>query len=693
MKRLLALHLIFLFLLSTLVPLHGVAESNDTYLVGTGIHDITGPSAEIVMMGYADSDQSNRGIHLRQRARAFIAVDPTNGQRIVYVGTDLCMAFQSVKTGVVNKLNAQGYSNLYDDKNLMINATHTHSGPGGYSHYGLYNVSTLGFIEENYDCIVDGITEAIIKAHNNLEPGYIEYNMGQCLGTNINRSLEAYMNNPEEERALYEYDVDKNMYILNFKNSQGKLLGVLNWFGVHPTSMGVDNLLISSDNKGTASYLFEKYMGTDYGDDETFVAAFAQSNCGDSSPNIYGGPTGYGDNDFESTYEAGRIQYEKALELSNTASKRLTGPIEFRHQYIDFSQVNIDAEYADGQDRRTYPGSMGYSFARGAEDNPTDLPGFFEGMTQPEYGLDSADNYIDNVQGLLNLAPKFNQINGAKYPELWEQHYPKPILFATCKATPHPWTPQIIPLQLFTIGDFAILGVPAEVTTMSGRRLKKEVEETLHEITGDTYDAVVSGHSNSYTSYLATPEEYDLQHYEGASTQFGKWTLSAYLQEFNKLATAIGTGTSLDSGPTPPDLSNDQATFETGVVYDGLPIARDFGDIKTDVESSYSVGDTVTASFWSGHPRNDFRIGGSFLEIQQKVDGNWLTIAYDWDWSTTYRWKRRSVLLGTSESTITWTIPEGTSNGTYRIKHNGAYKHISGNIHQYEGYSSTFMIE
>jgi neutral ceramidase len=41
-------------------------------LVGTGISDITGPIAEVVMMGYAESDQKAAGLHTRLYARAFI---------------------------------------------------------------------------------------------------------------------------------------------------------------------------------------------------------------------------------------------------------------------------------------------------------------------------------------------------------------------------------------------------------------------------------------------------------------------------------------------------------------------------------------------------------------------------------------------------------------------------------------------
>ena len=50
---------------------------------------------------------------------------------------------------------------------------------------------------------------------------------------------------------------------------------------------------------------------------------------------------------------------------------------------------------------------------------------------------------------------------------------------------------------------------------------------------------VIAGLSNTYTDYIATPEEYSVQRYEGASTIYGPYTLPAYIQEFNKLAVSI----------------------------------------------------------------------------------------------------------------------------------------------------------
>ena len=52
-------------------------------------------------------------------------------------------------------------------------------------------------------------------------------------------------------------------------------------------------------------------------------------------------------------------------------------------------------------------------------------------------------------------------------------------------------------------------------------------------------DVVIAGLSNTYSDYIATPEEYNVQRYEGASTIYGPYTLPAYIQEFNKLAVAL----------------------------------------------------------------------------------------------------------------------------------------------------------
>jgi len=45
---------------------------------------------------------------------------------------------------------ALGNDTLYTNENVLISATHTHSGPAGFSYYPLYDITSLGFFEENF---------------------------------------------------------------------------------------------------------------------------------------------------------------------------------------------------------------------------------------------------------------------------------------------------------------------------------------------------------------------------------------------------------------------------------------------------------------------------------------------------------------------------------------------------------------
>lgn len=73
------------------------------------------------------------------------------------------------------------------------------------------------------------------------------------------------------------------MTLLRFRRAlDNKALGVLNWLAVHPTSMLQNNTKVAGDNKGVASWLFEKELGGG------FVAGFAQANHADTTPNVLG---------------------------------------------------------------------------------------------------------------------------------------------------------------------------------------------------------------------------------------------------------------------------------------------------------------------------------------------------------------------------------------------------------------------
>lgn len=84
-------------------------------------------------------------------------------------------------------------------------------------------------------------------------------------------------------------------------------------------------------------------------------------------------------------------------------------------------------------------------------------------------------------------------------------------------------------VQILRIGQFVILCVPGEFTTMSGRRLMTAVRDELEKAYGKLH-IIVAGLTNTYSSYITTYEEYQVQRYEGASTIYGPHTLQAYIQ-------------------------------------------------------------------------------------------------------------------------------------------------------------------
>ncbi|HQH15709.1 MAG TPA: neutral/alkaline non-lysosomal ceramidase N-terminal domain-containing protein, partial [Smithella sp.] len=109
--RMILVMLIFAALM--IVPAPGFTS---TYLIGTGIYDITGPAAECGMMGYFMPDQVTEGIHTRLRSRAFVVVDPRSGKRVALVIAEAGIIPQGINQAVVKKLLTK-YNGLYTDQN------------------------------------------------------------------------------------------------------------------------------------------------------------------------------------------------------------------------------------------------------------------------------------------------------------------------------------------------------------------------------------------------------------------------------------------------------------------------------------------------------------------------------------------------------------------------------------------------
>src|SRR5690606_18727112 len=102
------------------------------------------------------------------------------------------------------------------------------------------------------------------------------------------------------------------------------------------------------------------------------------------------------------------------------------------------------------------------------------------------------------------------------------------------------------------LGQFSLIAVPAETTTMAGHRMQKELSEILGG------QVIMAPYSLSYCGYITTPEEYQAQCYEGGHTVFGRWTLPAFAQNLAKLAHAMKLAKAqrvLDRTTKPPQFT------------------------------------------------------------------------------------------------------------------------------------------
>jgi neutral ceramidase len=660
-RLLTALTAVFLLLLPAAAAPAAAAPAPAGYQVGAGTGDITAAPAEVGMLGYADPAQTTSGLASRLWARAFVVADGS-GRRVAFVTAEIDFITSAVQVEVLKRLRAR-FGAAYTDQNLVLTATHTHSGPGGFDEHVLYNLTTLGFEAPVFEAVVAGIVRSVASAHADLAPGTVRIAEGTLTGANVNRSIEPFNANPAADRARFPNAVDTRMTVLRFEQD-GRPIGLLNFFATHGTSMTQHNHLISADNKGYAAHLVEEAYGGD------FVAAFAQTAAGDMSPNLRnGGAQGPTDDEFANTRIIGRLQADRARQLFDSATEVLAGPIAARGRYVDFSAVQVTGAYTpDGQSHRTCPGALGQNFTAGAEDGP--------GPDIVDEG-DLSTNPLLLVAGIV-VNPTPAAVRACQAP--------KDVFLGTGSQNP-PWTPQVMPLQVLRIGQLALTVAPGEFTIVAGQRVQDAVAAQLG---GVATRHVLAGYANAYAGYVATPEEYDLQHYEGAATHFGRYTQSAYAQELARIAAALRDGQATPSAVSPPALPQNRISVRPGVVLDTPPLGKSFGSVVTQPAAAYPRGADVRVDFVTGHPNNNVRSEGTYLEVQRQVGSAWQTVATDSQWQTIYRWKRE--YLGVSTAQITWTVPATAPVGTYRIVHHGDAKSLTGAIRPFTGTSRSFTV-
>lgn len=539
--------------------------------VGAAQKDITAFKAGIGMMGYGMHFNVVHDIETPLLVRAFVFKHIETGRTAALVVADMCFISASVKRGVVKRLERKHPEMGLHEENMLLSAQHTHSGSGGYSHYGLYNITIPGFVPEVYQALVQGISDAIIEAWENKKEAkmYLHADKFQPdIPVAFNRSMKAFLSNPEAKQ-LGERDthlaVDRTMRLLRIDALDGERIGAVNWFGVHTTSVHNDNHSLCWDNKGYAADFWEKEMRAQP-QSKRFIGAFGQGNAGDVTPNYVWDrkkkwTRGPFEDDFESARHNGRLQFELARQIyeSSPSAHEVHGGLDWGLVHVNFANVQADPEFAAGnEDARTDSACHGVAFFAGTTEGPgmskavANLAKFassvvraYEFATLPfrkkirrqeikqKYKLqgkkviviESGARKVLGTSDVKNLiVPGFADatIRNFKvlHPKGWKED--------------KPWTPHVLPLQILVIGDLALVAIPGETTTIAGQRIQKVIESVMLE--KGIHQVVIVPYSNAYCGYITTYEEYQHQFYEGGHTVYGQWTLAAFQTKFRQLA-------------------------------------------------------------------------------------------------------------------------------------------------------------
>jgi neutral ceramidase len=121
-------------IIATLVALLAAAPAQGALRAGVGRADIT-PKTGYYLGGWTRADRVARGQHTRLHSRALVL--ERDGRKLALVQLDLFMVPSGMVRHIGEALAARGFS----ERNILISASHTHSGPGGYANYPTFNTA------------------------------------------------------------------------------------------------------------------------------------------------------------------------------------------------------------------------------------------------------------------------------------------------------------------------------------------------------------------------------------------------------------------------------------------------------------------------------------------------------------------------------------------------------------------------
>ena len=235
-----ALTLLVLLVLSPAAT--GWAGDPGAFRAGSAVWEIT-PAPGSAMSGYgARGTRPSQGVHDRLHARCLFM--EKDGARVALVSADILAFTLPLRSAVLERIH-----DLSVDL-VLLAATHTHSGPGGYVKGWAVERFLMGTHDPGMEAfLATRIAGSVRDAAAGLCPARIAYGSGQAPDLCRNRRHEG---GPADAGVGVLYVEDEET---------GRPIALAVNFGAHPTVLGPENLLYSGDYAGMTSARLQESVG------------------------------------------------------------------------------------------------------------------------------------------------------------------------------------------------------------------------------------------------------------------------------------------------------------------------------------------------------------------------------------------------------------------------------------------------
>jgi neutral ceramidase len=603
-------------------------------------------------MGNGTEGRPARGFRHRLYARALL-VEDERSERLAFVVADLGEISLILHRKVAAQVAAR--AKIGPDR-LILSATHTHAGPGhffatiGYDDFGS---SMSGFDPSMLDFLVAQISKAVLMAVDSLRPARAIWGIDTIWGATRNRSLPAFRRNKPAwvspfppPRGLDEWHrhIDPTFAMLRVdrQDHTGRFrpAGAFSIFAIHATGNTTRNDLFDGDIHALVERRLERHVDSLNGHRGEFVPRalhlFANGAEGDVSPSM--------------------PPETRCKPPVLAKGRRLRGPRdprepdvwvdpkypqkcnEFARQYVEIVGSKIgaraveifdalgrlleDSARADRAARLTLARTYMMSAIAGTPETP--------GRCEPRIGTSTPVGAIDGLSRFLGwrlfgVIPLGFDSAGSARPGA---HCQSPKRTFLGPLAPHVLgvEPQVAQLTVVRVGGVVIGTTPGEVTTTAGARIRAAMARATLRIGIHRDSVLLLGLANGYISYVTTPEEYQLQRYEGSSTIAGRETATLLTAQMDLLASALPPRANASPLVTVPPI-----VVHPGKIKRHFPVPVGPEVVSRQILTRWVAPnrDTLIVDWNDVHPSRVIPRQGQILEIERFVDGKWETVSWD----------------------------------------------------------------